>query len=69
MIYALLALLQRKAQHVFNAEVVEWQTRRSQKPVGLHPCGFDSHLRHLSFRHDLLNSRKNYVERCEQNLN
>ena len=28
------------------AEVVKWQTRRSQKPVGMSPCGFDSRLRH-----------------------
>src|SRR5690349_8809218 len=28
------------------AEVAEWQTRRSQKPLGKHPCGFESHLRH-----------------------
>jgi hypothetical protein len=28
------------------AEVAEWQTRWSQKPLGASPCGFDSHLRH-----------------------
>src|SRR5919204_6452482 len=25
-----------------------WQTRRTQNPVGETPCGFDSHLRHSS---------------------
>ncbi len=30
------------------AEVVEWHTRRSQKPVTSRLCGFDSHLRHHS---------------------
>src|SRR5829696_5347522 len=25
-----------------------WQTRRTQNPVALGPCGFDSHLRHLT---------------------
>ena len=28
------------------AEVAEWQTRRSQKPLRATSCGFDSHLRH-----------------------
>lgn len=28
------------------AEVVEWQTRRFQKPVGEIPCEFKSRLRH-----------------------
>ncbi len=27
--------------------MVEWFTRRSQKPLGASPCGFDSHLRHI----------------------
>src|ERR1700716_13648 len=26
------------------AEVAEWYTRRSQKPMGASPCGFESHL-------------------------
>ena len=29
-----------------NAEVVEWQTRRTQNPLVVIPCGFKSHLRH-----------------------
>ncbi len=29
-----------------EAEVAEWQTRRSQKPLMVTSCGFDSHLRH-----------------------
>src|SRR6266511_5174673 len=29
-----------------DAEVAEWQTRRSQKPLRATSCGFDSHLRH-----------------------
>src|SRR5579859_5754065 len=35
-----------------EAEVAEWQTRRSQKPLGATPCGFDSRPRHhpLAFR-------------------
>src|SRR5262245_47671072 len=34
------------------AEVAEWQTRRSQKPLGATPCGFDSRLRHQLARRD-----------------
>ncbi len=29
------------------ARVAEWQTRRTQNPVGATPCEFDSHLGHL----------------------
>ena len=29
-----------------EAEVVEWQTRRTQNPLVVIPCGFKSHLRH-----------------------
>jgi hypothetical protein len=29
-----------------RAEVAEWQTRRSQTPLGATPCGFESHLRY-----------------------
>ena len=29
-----------------KAEVAEWQTRRTQNPLGAIPCEFDSHLRH-----------------------
>lgn len=32
--------------HCPSAEVAEWQTRRSQTPLGSNPCGFESHLRH-----------------------
>jgi hypothetical protein len=35
---------------IWLAEVAEWQTRRSQKPLGKHPCGFESHLRHQGLR-------------------
>ena len=31
---------------VNDAEVVEWQTRRTQNPLVAIPCGFKSHLRH-----------------------
>src|SRR5262245_29859926 len=31
-----------------DAEVAEWQTRRSQKPLRATSCGFDSRLRHHS---------------------
>ena len=37
----------RKLVMLFNAGVVEWYTRQSQKLVGSHPCGFDSHLQHF----------------------
>ena len=33
-----------------RAGVVEWQTRRTQNPVGATLCGFKSHLRHQSFQ-------------------
>ena len=33
-----------------NAEVVEWQTRRTQNPLVVIPCGFKSHLRHQEIR-------------------
>ena len=29
-----------------NAEVVEWQTRRTQNPLLVTTCGFKFHLRH-----------------------
>ncbi len=29
-----------------EAEVVEWQTRRTQNPLMVTSCGFKSHLRH-----------------------
>ena len=35
----------------FGAEVAEWQTRRSQKPLRATSCGFDSHLRHHPREH------------------
>ncbi len=28
------------------AGVAEWQTRRTQNPLGASPCGFESHSRH-----------------------
>jgi hypothetical protein len=33
-----------------QAEVAEWQTRRSQTPLPARACGFDSHLRHYLTR-------------------
>jgi hypothetical protein len=32
------------------AEVAEWQTRRSQTPLGATPSGFESRLRHQAHR-------------------
>ena len=34
------------------AEVTEWHTWRSQKPLPSRACGFDSHLRHFKFSSD-----------------
>ena len=39
-----------------NAEVVEWQTRRTQNPLVAIPCGFKSHLRHQNY--------KGLIQRC-----
>ena len=35
-----------KLLKIAYAEVVEWQTRRTQNPMVAIPCGFKSHLRH-----------------------
>ena len=35
-------------QELGQAEVAEWQTRRTQNPVPARGCGFKSHLRHSS---------------------
>lgn len=40
-----LAILTRRTMRP-HAEVAEWQTRRSQKPLRATSCGFDSHLRY-----------------------
>src|ERR1041384_3381463 len=37
-----------------RAGVVEWQTRRTQNPVGETLCGFKSRLRHQDFPPNLL---------------
>ena len=43
------------------AEVVEWQTRRTQNPLVVIPCGFKSHLRHQIYKTNLEKSRFVFV--------
>ena len=40
------ALMLNNNRCVSGAEVAEWKTRRSQKPLGAIPCRFESDLRH-----------------------
>ena len=43
------------------AEVVEWQTRRTQNPLVVIPCGFKSHLRHQTkIKRTLINFQSSF---------